>query len=460
MKKRTIAALGTVAVMFAGSSGLAGAAPTLQAGPPGPATDAVTTWNATAGAAALAAGLAPTTNPLHESHLYAMMHAAIHDALNAINRRFRPYVYTARGPSDASPDAAVAAAAHDVLVPVLNQLTPPPPVDIPAGVAVVEDAYVDALAAIPNGPAKTKGLKVGQAAAAAIVAMRAADGSDTPLLDFAYPQGTNPGEYRFTPPFTFAFAPGWADVTPFVLRDASQFRADPPYMVTDTEYTKDFNEIKPLGGDDITTPSDRSAEQTEVALFWVESSPLQWNRIARTVSAEVGLNLWQNARLFGLLNMAMADGYVGSFETKYLYNFWRPITAIRMAADDGNPNTDADPTWTPLVTTPPIPDYDSAHSVEGGAAAQVFKRFFGTDHIGFETCSLTLPPGSTCDDASPVLRSYSSFTQAANENGESRILVGFHFRSAVEEGIEHGRQIANRAVDRFLGPADDADDDD
>ena len=130
-----------------------------------------------------------------------------------------------------------------------------------------------------------------------------------------------------------------------------------------------------------------------MALFWVESSPLQWNRIARTVSAQAGLNPWQNARLFGLLNMAMADGYVGSFETKYLYNFWRPITAIQMAATDGNPNTDADPTWTPLVATPPIPDYDSAHSVEGGAAAQVFKRFFGTDSMDFEACSLTLPAG-------------------------------------------------------------------
>ena len=454
MKKRAVAALGIVALMSVGSSGLAGAGPTLQAGPPGTATDAVTTWNATAGAAAIAAGLAPSANPLHESRLYAMMHVAIHDALNAIDRRFRPYVYTARGPSGASADAAVAAAAHDVLVPVLNQLTPPFDAGIPAGVAVVEQAYDDVLAAIPNGPAKTKGLKVGQAAAAAIVAMRIADGSDTLLLDTSYPQGTNPGEYRFTPPFTFAFAPGWADVTPFVLREASQFRADPPYTVTDRRYTKDFKEIKALGGDDITTPSDRSAAQTEIALFWVESSPLQWNRIARTVSAKVGLNLWQNARLFGLLNMAMADGYVGSFETKYLYNFWRPITAIQMAATDGNPNTDADPTWTPLVPTPPIPDYDSAHSVEGGAAAQVLKRFFGTDRIGFKACSLTLPPGSTCDDASPVLRSYSSFTQAANENGESRILVGFHFRLAVEEGIEHGRQIANRAVDRFLRRAD------
>jgi vanadium-dependent haloperoxidase-like protein len=450
MKQRTIAALAIVAVLLAGSSGLAGAAPTLEADQPGPVTDAVTMWNETAGATALAVGLAPTNNPLHESHLYAMMHVAIHDALNAIDRRFQPYVYTARGPSGASPDAAVAAAAHDVLVPVVNQLTPPFDAGIAAGVAVVEQAYKDALAAIPNGPAKNKGLKVGQAAAAAIVAARLTDGSDTLLVDTAYPQGTAPGEWRFTPPNDFAFAPGWADVTPFVLRDASQFRADPPYTVTDRQYTKDFNEIKALGGDDITTPSDRSKRQTEIALFWVESSPLQWNRIARTVSAEVGLDLWQNARLFGLLNIAMADGYVGSFETKYLYNFWRPITAIRMAATDGNPNTKADPTWTPLVPTPPIPDYDSAHSVEGGAAAQVFKRFFGTDRIDFETCSLTLPAGSTCDDASSVLRSYSSFTQAANENGESRILVGFHFRHAVDDGIAHGRKIGDRVVDRVM----------
>ena len=220
--------------------------------------------------------------------------------------------------------------------------------------------------------------------------------------------------------------------------------------MTSRKYTADFAEVKRLGGDDITTPSARTAEQTEIALFWVESSPLQWNRIARTVSAKKRLDLWEQARLFGLLNMALADGYVGSFDTKYHYNYWRPVTAIQTADTDGNPNTSADPTWTPLVTTPPIPDYDSAHSVEGGAASKVLKRFFGTDRIRFRTCSLTLPPGNTCNDPAPVLRRYNSFSQAAAENGLSRILNGFHFRKAVDEGIEHGNKIGNRAVDRFL----------
>jgi hypothetical protein len=417
--------------------------------------DAVTVWNANAGRAARDSCLAPTNNPLHESRLYAAMHVAIHDALNAVDRRSRPYAFKTGAKPGASPHAAVAAAARNVLVPLLQQL-PAPFSDCVAtsgAVATVDAAYAAALGAIPDGRAKRKGVALGQAAATAILTLRAGDGSDTPLFDTAYPQGTQPGEYRFTPGFDFAFAPGWADVTPFVLRDSSQFRPGPPYSVTARRYTADFNEVKRLGGDDITTPSARTAEQTEIALFWVESSPLQWNRIARTVSADRGLDLWENARLFGLLNMALADGYIGSFDTKYRhYNYWRPVTAIQLAETDGNPNTSADPTWTPLVPTPPIPDYDSAHSVEGGAASQVLKRFFGTDRIDFTTCSLTLPAGSTCDDASPTLRSYTSFSQAREENGVSRILVGFHFRKAVDEGIDHGRKIGNRAVTHFLRP--------
>ena len=415
--------------------------------------DAVTAWNANAGEAAIAACISPVDNPLHESRLYAMMHLAIHDALNAIDRRSRPYAVDLQANPGASAEAAVAAAARDVLVPLLAQLPSPfPQACIDAGIASVEADYTAALGVIPDGPAKTQGVDVGQAAAAAILTLRAADGSDTPLLDFAYPQGTDPGEYRFTPGFTFAFAPGWADVTPFVLKDSSQFRPGPPYKVTSKKYTADFNEVKALGGDGVTTPSARTAEQTEIALFWVESSPLQWNRIARTVSRTEGLDMWENARLFGLLNMALADGYIGSFETKYHYNYWRPVTAIQTAETDGNPRTSADPTWTPLVPTPPIPDYDSAHSVEGGAAASVLKRFFGTDEISFATCSLTLPAGSTCADPSPVLRSYTSFSQAEEENGFSRILVGFHFRDAVETGIKHGEKIGKRAVNHYLRP--------
>jgi hypothetical protein len=268
----------------------------------------------------------------------------------------------------------------------------------------------------------------------------------------AYPQGTEPGEWRFTPGVPFAFAPLWGDVRPFILTDGSQFRPGPPDKTTSKRYAADFNEIKALGGDDITTPSARTADQTELGLFWVESSPLAWNRIARSVSADQGLDLWENARLFGLLNLAMADGYIGSWDTKYHYNYWRPVTAIHLADTDGNPHTTADPTWTPLVLTYPIPDYDSGHAVQGGAAAEVLKQVFGTDRISFSNCSFTLPAGQTCTDSFPVMRSYRSFSRAADENAVSRILIGIHFRRAVEVGTEHGRRIARRAVNRFLKP--------
>jgi hypothetical protein len=417
------------------------------------AADAVTDWNATAGKAALAACISPIQDPLHESRLYAMMHVAIHDALNAIDRRFRPYAFRGRAGWPVSPDAAVAAAARRVLVRLVSQIGfpfPPPCVD--AGLAVVEADYQAALGGIPEGDAKAKGIRLGEAAAAAVLALRESDGSDTPLLDFAYPQGSQAGEYRFTPGFPFALAPGWGRVTLFVP-DYQDFRVGRPLRLNGRRYLADFNEVKALGGDGVITPSARTAEQTEIALFWLESAPLQWNRIARGVSASAGLDAWENARLFGLLNIALADGYVATFATKYHYNFWRPVTAIQTADSDGNPDTVADATWTPLVPTPPLPEHDSGHSVEGGAAAQVLRRFFGRDNVAFSTCSLTLPPGQTCADFSPVLRSYTSFTQAARENGVSRILVGFHFRNAVEQGIEHGRAIGDHVVGRALRPS-------
>jgi hypothetical protein len=403
------------------------------------AADAVTDWNARAGKAAVAACISPANDPLHESRLYAMVHVAIHDALNAIDRRSRPYAYDAHANPAASAPAAVAAAARDVLVAEIAQL-PFPPECIQAGIASAETDYASALAAITDGAAKTQGIEVGQAAAATIVVLRSGDGSDTPLLGFDYQTGTNPGEYRHVPGFDFAFAPGWANVTPFVLNRGSQFRPRPPFSVTSKKYAADFNEIKALGGDDVTTPSARTPDQTEIGLFWVESSPLAWNRLARSVAASQGLDPWENARLFGLLNLAMADGYIGSWETKFHYNYWRPVTAIQAADSDGNADTASDPTWTPLIVTPPIPDYDSAHSVQGGAAAQVLKDFFGTDSIGFSACSLTLPAGSRCTDASPVFRSFATFSEAAEENGLSRILIGIHFRDAVSDCEKKSRR--------------------
>jgi hypothetical protein len=416
--------------------------------------DAVTTWNADAGAAAIAACISPVelANPLHEARLYAIAHVAIHDALNAIDRRFRPYAFHGRAYPWASPDAAVASAARVTLITLIDQLPVPDDCRL-RGRASVETAYARALASIPDGSAKAPGIRIGAAAAVAILALRANDGSDTALLVGDYPQGTRPGEYRFTPGNDFVFAPGWGSVTPFVLRHGSQFRPSPPYKVTRQKYAGDLEEIKLLGGDGIITPSNRTPAETEIGLFWIESSPLQWNRIARTVTASRGLDAWENARLFGLLNMTLADGQVGSWEAKYHYNFWRPVTAIREADADGNPKTSGDPTWTPLQPTYATPDYDSAAAVQGGAAAEVLARVFGTDDITFEACSMSLPAGGTCTDTSPVLHWFSSFSEAANENGLSRILIGIHFRHAVEKGIRHGRRIADRAVTRFLRPA-------
>lgn len=415
--------------------------------------DPVIVWNEKASEAATAACLHISGNGLAEARMYAMVQAAVHDAINAIDRRSRSYAFVTQVSAAAAVDAAVAAAARDVLVSVLSTL-PESPECRANGLALVIASYQAALALIPDGAAKLDGVAVGQSAAAAIIALRADDGSDQTLADFDYPQGTEPGEWRFTPdfPFPFAFAPDWGKVTPFVLHRSSQFRPPPAYQLTSARYAADYNEVKRLGGNDLVTPSERSPDQTQIGLFWLESSPLAWNRLARAVAIARGLDPWENARLFALLNLALADGYIGSWEAKYHYNFWRPITAIRLGETDGNARTQGDPDWTPLQFTYPIPDHPSGHAVEGGAAAEVLKLVFGTDTIAFTACSTTLPVGSTCDDPAAVFRSYTSFSQAADENAASRIYVGIHFRKAVEDGVKHGRAIGAYAVHRLLRP--------
>ena len=434
-------------------------------GPPAAVADAVTDWNANIGAVAVAACISPAPDPFHESRLYAISHLAIHDALNAIQRRSVPYVYNAVAPAGASPEAAVAAAAYAVLAAEVPRLPAPffSPC-VPGAVQLAQARYDSALAAIPDGPAKADGIALGQAAAAAIIAARSGDGSDTPFADFAHPQGSEPGEWRFTDGIPFAAVPGWGNVQTFALARADQFQPRAPYPVSCTPrqpgsftgscelYARDLEEIRNLGG---AGPNLRTADETEIAFFWLESSPLAWNRIGRTVSPAFGFDLWDNARLFALLNMGMADGYIASAHTKYRYNYWRPETAVRLADDDGNPYTTGDPSWTPLAApTPPVPDHDSAHAVEGAVAAEVFRRVFGTDQVTFSQCSLTLPsPDAQCGGAQEVRRTYSSFSQAAEENGRSRVLCGYHFQNAVNAGLQHGRKIGAEAVRRHLEPA-------
>ena len=251
----------------------------------------------------------------------------------------------------------------------------------------------------------------------------------------------------------FAFEPGWGSVETFALRSSDQFPPAPPFSLTSAAYARDVNEIQRLGGDGVTTPSQRTQRQTETALFWLESSPLAWNRIARTLAVREDLGLWSSARLFGLLDAALADGYIASFHTKFdVVRFWRPVTAIQLADTDGNPATSPDPTWTPLATTPPIPDHESAHAVQGAAAAAVFDEFFGTDRLPFATCSYTLAPENSCTGTDPVVRRYRSPSEAAAENGLSRILVGFHFRRAVDVGLQHGTAIGRWTATRLLKP--------
>jgi PAP2 superfamily len=404
-----------------------------------PASDSVILWNANAGVAATKACIAPLDNPFHEARMYAMMHIAIHDALNAIDRKYQPHTYDVKAAAGTSPDAAVAAAGHDVLVAAIGQL-PTEVVKkqcIDAGVASVEAAYIAALAAIPDAPAKTQGIALGQAAAAAILKARADDhATQGPFLNKNCP-APEAGKYQCTPGFPFIAFERWENVTPFVLENNAQFRPGPPYAITDAAFKADLKEVKSLGGDGTKTPSGRTADQTQIAMFWLESSPLKWSRIARTVATDKGLDMWQNARLFAVLEMALSDGYVAMAASKNHYNFWRPVTAIQSGGD---------PSWTPLQPTPPNQDYPSGHSIEGGTGAEVLKQFFGTDEISFKDCGAALPAGSACGDPTPVIRSYTSFTQAANENAYSRILVGFHFHNATDEGTAYGRKIGERAV--------------
>jgi len=408
--------------------------------------DPVTLWNANAGNAAIKACISPDGDPFHESRMYAMMHIAIHDALNAIDRRYQPHTYSQKADPGTSPDAAVAAAAHDVLVPLIKQLPPevlPKPDCIGNGVASVEAAYTAALAAIPDSPAKKQGVALGQATAAAILTARANDhGNDGPFLNKNCPARGQPGVYQCVPDLPFTAFEKWENLTPFVLQDAAQFRPGPPYAPTDMRAKADLEEVKTLGGDGKTTPSGRTPDQTQIALFWWESSPLKWSRIARTVATDKGLNPWDNARLFAILNMALTDGYIAMVSGKNHYNYWRPVTAIHYSGDQ---------TWTPLMPTPPDQDYPSGHSIEGGVGAEVLKQVFGTDQTSFRDCGMGLPAGS-CFDAQPVLRSYTSFTQAGDENAYSRVLVGLHFRNSAVEGNAYGHKIGERAA-TLLQPA-------
>lgn len=394
---------------------------------PPAATNAPAEWSAIAVQVLLdASAVTPGgVSPMEESRTYAMAFVAAHDALNAIDRRYQPYLSDLHAPG-ANPDAAVAAAVSTVLKAAL-----------PTEAADLDTALAAALARIPEGEAKTAGVALGRQTAQAILAARAGDGSAN--AQGPYVPHLGPGAYQFTPPFDFAAFVNWGSVKPFLMTSGSQFRTAPPFALTDPAYTADFNEVKALGAADSTT---RTEDQTQIARFWLENTPLSWQRIATKVATEKHLNGWDQMRLYALLQVAEADAYVAAFDAKYFYSWWRPITAIRAAATDENPDTVPDAAWTSLEPAPPIPDHASGHAAAAGAGAVVLESVF-PGGASFSHQSVTLPGKS---------RSFVSFAQAEQEIGASRVYLGFHFRRAVSQGLKQGRQVGAWTLQHAMAP--------
>ncbi len=388
----------------------------------GPSTGAVVRdWNDTARSQ-------PFENPLRLARILAIMHAAQHDAVNGARPRYETYASTLRD-RRADAEAAAAAAAHEVLVAFF-----------PANRAALDERLARSLSAVPDGDAEDAGVALGRAVGDVVLAARANDGYGT-ADPFSPTPG--PGIWEPTPPaLAPMLEPQFQNVTPFALRDRTQFLPDPPPALTSRRYARDYDEVKRIGQD--TSPA-RTADQTHVAHFWAEPSPSGWSRVGNLVSARYRYDLHRTARLQALLNMAMADGFVVGWYQKRHFAFWRPVTAIRKADTDGNPRTAPDPSWLSLRPTPPLPDYPSTHSLLGGAAAEVLRQFTGTSAFPFCMVSTTsAPPGTR--------RCWTSFTHAELENAESRVLVGFHFRSAIETGVEVGRKVGQFAMRHALRP--------
>jgi PAP2 superfamily len=363
---------------------------------------------------------------------FAILHTAIYDAVDAIDRTHEPYLIDVRAPRDASETAAADAAAHAALVGLY-----------PAQQSTLDSDYAAELSQVTAGPAKDKGVRLGEKVSSELLAIRANDGSNLPAPPFV--PGTDPGDYRMTPPnFPTPVFTTWGQVTPFVLGRGDQFRPAPPPPLTSDAYAAAINEVESLGSVSSTT---RTPEQTQIGKFW--NPPIQnfWNQIAQTVALAHQSDLPTTARLFEGLNLSFADSAIAFYDAKYSYRLWRPVTAIRLADTDGNPNTVADANWLPLSgTTAADPSYPGAHSTISAAGADVLGSFYGND----DSFSVTSPalPG--------VTRSFSSFSDAAEEAGLSRIFSGQHTRLDHVAGLELGHDVAGFVLHHALLPAHDS----
>jgi membrane-associated phospholipid phosphatase len=384
--------------------------------------DVVTDWNN----AALDAIRAGNTTPPIASRSLAIAHISIYDAVNGIARTHEPYLVQSAVQASASREAAASAAAHQTLVNLF-----------PASTSNFDALHAAILAGIPDGPQKTAGIVWGEFVASQVLAARANDGWNATVQP---PGGSGPGVWVPTPPaFLPYLLPQWGFVAPFAMSSSSQFRPPGPPSLGSQRYAADYNEVKELGA---LVGSTRTAEQTEIALFWAdgagtETPPGHWNTIAQILGDARSNTLEQNARLFALLNIAMADGAICAWDAKYTFDFWRPVTAIAFAEPELH--------WMSFIVTPPFPDYVSGHSMFSAAAATVFPLFYGTEDLPFTIGSDFLPG---------VYRSFLTCIHAAEEAAASRIYGGIHFRSASEDGLEAGISIGAWTYSHYLQPKD------
>ena len=384
--------------------------------------DAVTDWNA------IMETTVANVDPFLQVRSAAITQLAVFEAVNSIIGDYEPYLGSISAPRGASPEAAAVAAAHRVLT------------KLHADSAANLDAMRAAsLAQILDGKAKDDGLAVGVAAADAILALRAEDGTDA---DTSYTPGTEPGEYQLTPPdFAPAFRPRLGQVTPFAIENGAQFRLPPPPTLRSERYAHDYREVKKFG--DVNS-SERSQYRTDIAHFYgvTDAVPL-YNPAARQVSAAQGKSLSENARIFALLGMAIADAAIAVFDTKYFYNFWRPVTAIRAGDRDDNRKTDPDPDWSPLIDTPPFPTYPSGHAGFGGAARRVLEELFGARGHSITLTNPLVPE---------IVLHYTNWKQITDDVDDARVFGGVHFRFDQDTAARQGRRVGSYILEHQLRP--------
>jgi hypothetical protein len=403
--------------------------------------------------------------PGRASRAMAIVHTAVFDAMNAIVGGYRSYTGLPSAPDGTSIEAAIALAAHDTLIALF-----------PSQKDDLAETLVQDLSAIRDGRAKAQGIKLGQLAAAEILARRSNDGArqPEPRVGVDFITSNEPGKWRQDPVSQLPLALGahWGDVKPFVLRSGDQFRVPPPPALDSRHYAVAFNEVKELGGDARVTPTIRTVEQTFVGIYWAYDGtpslcapPRLYNQIAAHIAEQQGTNAIELARLLALLNVAMADAGIAIWESKYHYQFWRPVLGIREADPETNPATDEDPRFTPLGApasnligpnfTPPFPAYPSGHAGLGAALFQTLRHFYGTDHIPFTFVSDEFN-GETVNNEGQVRpfmsRSFSSLSQAEEENGQSRIYLGIHWAFDKTKGIAQGRRVADYVFTKAFLP--------